>query len=336
MRFSCKTTLKSCKEVFSLRGAFFLLSKLLYSLPIGGPMKKAPKFLLYTSLFLCLGAGIRTLTGDFAENYLIQPSGQDSSWATPKDESIRPILEQKYTYLGRGMQAYVFLAEDGEHVLKLFKPLFPAFSYSLFGKNFKLGLSKVPFAREFFTLLSPNSGKAQQNKDFQSYFNAFSLVQEETQLRYLHLAKTDYLNHKLELYDKIGVKHLLDLDSTCFLIQKKADLFYPTLSSLVQKGQIEEAKELIDSFVKLSFRFIKQGIVNPTTLKKNFGSIGHKAVQIDVGRIFTKENLGLNEAPTTSQIAHSTSTLKKWLSEEAPALSDYLEVSIAKEKETYD
>lgn len=299
-------------------------------------MKKTPKILIYTSLFLLLNGALKNLTGDFSESFLLKPAAATSDWANDKNEAIRPVLNQKYTYLGRGLQAYAFLSEDGEHVLKVFKPLFPAFSYSLFGKKFKLGLSKIPFARELFLAFSPNTLDPQKEKDFLSYTNSFSFLQEQTGLEYLHLAETEDLNHKLELYDKIGVQHFLNLDTSCFLIQKKADLLYPTLGSLIKNQEIDKAKELIDSFVSLSFEFIQKGILSPTTLKKNFGCVGLKAIQIDVGRVFKKEDLGKNEAPSTEQIYHSTSTMKKWLKDEAPELSVYLEEAIQKQKEIYE
>ncbi|MES2198741.1 MAG: hypothetical protein V4489_01040 [Chlamydiota bacterium] len=298
-------------------------------------MKKWMKATLYIAGFFTLNTVCRGLTDDFSMDHLVRPSPKNSKWArTDEPVDIKEVLAQKYTYLGKGKQAYVFVSEDGTHVFKLFKPHFPYFHYHLFGKPCKLGVSKLPFAKSFFEKRYAMQCEEQKENEFQSYVNSFELLKEETQLEYLHLAQTDHLQHKLQLYDKIGILREVDLDNTCFLIQKKTDLLYPTLASLIKKGETEKAKELIQSFVDLSFRFIIAGIDNPTTVDKNFGCIDLKPVQIDVGRVLVMEQFE-KTGPKIDQIYYSVHHMKKWLTPKSKALCLFLEETVETQKNTY-
>ncbi len=298
-------------------------------------MKKSIKTLLYVAGFFVLNTTCRNLTDDFSQDDLILPEPKNSVFASmPEPENLDSILAQKYTYLGKGKQAFVFASEDKRHVLKLFKPAFPPFTYHLFGKPYKLGLSKLPFAKTIFANICNRECAEQKKADFLSYVNSFELLKNETRLEYLHLAETDHLQHKLKFYDKIGVLRELDLDKSCFLIQKKTDLLYPTLGSLIKQGKTDEAKRLLKSFVDLSFAFINKGIDNPTTVEKNFGCIGLEAVQIDVGRVLIAEDFE-EQGPKTDQIYHSVHHMKKWLAPRSEVLNAYLDELVESGKNSY-
>ncbi len=299
-------------------------------------MKKWIKVTLYTAIFFTLNTVCKGLTDDFSLNHLVRPSLKGSRWArTDEPKDLKNILAQKYTYLGKGKQAYVFVSEDGEHVFKLFKPHFPYFHYHLLGKPCKIGVSKLPFAKSIFEKIYTKQCEEQKEKEFQSYVNSFELLKEETELEYLHLAQTDHLQHKLQLYDKIGILREVDLDDTCFLIQKKTDLLYPALASLIKKGETEKARQLIQSFVNLSFQFILKGIDNPTTVDKNFGCIGLKPVQIDVGRVLVMESFA-KTGPNLDQIYYSVHHMKKWLTPRSKILCEYLEEMVEIQKNTHN
>jgi hypothetical protein len=199
-------------------------------------MKNWTKAALCITAFFTLNTVCKILTDDFSTDHLVPPTAADSKWAhTGEPPQIQKILKQKYTYLGKGKQAYVFASEDKEHVLKLFKPHIPYFHYRLFGKPCKIGISKIPFARTILEKAYAEQGEELKEKEFQSYVNSFELLKKETQLEYLHLAETDHLQHKLQIYDKIGILREIDLDSSCFLIQKKTDMLYPSLASLIKR-----------------------------------------------------------------------------------------------------
>lgn len=298
-------------------------------------MKRWAKLTIYTAVFFTLNTVCKSLTDDFSLNHLVLPSSRDSKWARiDEPANLKNILAQKYTYLGKGKQAYVFVSEDGEHVFKLFKPHFPYFHYHLFGKPCKIGVSKLPFAKTIFEKTHRKECEEQKEKEFQSYVNSFELLKEETELEYLHLSQTNHLQSKLQIYDKIGILREVDLDNTCFLIQKKTDLLYPSLASLIRNEDTQKAKQLIESFVDLSFKFILKGIDNPTTVDKNFGCIGLKPVQIDVGRVLVMEDFE-KTGPNLDQIYYSVHHMKKWLAPRSKILCEHLEEIVEKQKNTH-
>ncbi len=299
-------------------------------------MKKPLKILIYVSVFFMLNAACKKLTDNFSTNHLIKPASQDSKWNLHQDSLLSSTaLKQTYKYLDKGKQAHVFISEDGQHILKLLKPAHPHFAISILSKSYSIGLSTLPFAQSLSSFFYEKKQNEQRDLDFLSYTNSFNLLKEETELEYLHLAETDHLQQKLTIYDKIGVLHTLDLDKTCFILQKKADLLYPTLAALILKNELEKAKILIDNFVHLSFQFIDKDIVNPTTIEKNFGCIGLKPVQIDVGRVLTALDLGKTPRIEPEHIYRSTRHMKKWLTVKSPPLCQYLEESIEVRKKKY-
>lgn len=288
-------------------------------------MKRSYQVALYLSSFLALNFLCKSLTDDFSTHFLVPAADKGSIWnISQQPAGLKELLSQKYTYLSKGKQAYVFISEDQKHVLKLFKPPAPFLEVPLFGKKFHIGLAKIPFVKSLCIDYSSPSYQTVRDLEFQSYINSYHLLPEKTLLEYLHLAQTDHLNTQLKIFDKIGVLHTINLDSTCFLIQKKTDLLYPTLSTLLKHKEIEQAKLLLSNFVDFYFDLIDQDIVNPTTLEKNIGCIDFRPVQIDVGRVLRPQDLGHEEKVPLTQIYKSTSHMKKWLKTRSPSLYLYI------------
>jgi hypothetical protein len=299
-------------------------------------MNTLKKVLFSLTAFFALNSTCKWLTDDFSLDHLLKTPPSDSRWATFEqiDSSITSALNQPYTYLGKGKQAFVFVSEDGEHVLKLFKPALPFWSVKLFGKPFKISLSKLPLFPTLCSYLYADKHEEQRENDFQSYVNSFTLLKEETQLEYLHLAKTSHLLKALTIYDKIGVKRHIDLDSTSFLLQKKTDMLYPTLHHMIRNKEGKKAKELLEAFVELSVTFIQKGIIKPTTVEKNFGCIGLKPIQIDVGRVLTAQDLAINDTSSFSEkLDLATHHMKKWLLVRDPFLAQDLDALITFQKQ---
>ena len=322
---------------------FFYLMNLLHKILLDiiddfrSLMKKPLKFFIYAFVFFTLNIGCKHLTNNFSINHLIKPASKDSKWNSfEKSKPLPCLLNQNYRYLDKGKQAHVFISEDGNYILKLLKPASPHFNVPLLGKSYSIGFSTLPLAQTLSSFFYQEKQKKQIEVDFQSYTNSFTLLKEETELEYLHLTETDYLCQKLKIYDKIGILHTIDLDKTCFILQKKANLLYPTLNALIQENEIDKAKILIDNFVRLSFQFINKGIINPTTIEKNFGCIGLKPVQIDVGRILTAADLNIEKEPSPESIYRSTRHMKKWLANKNPSLFQYLEETIEIQKNKHN
>lgn len=167
-------------------------------------------------------------------------------------------LDQPYRYLSAGNQTYAFVSEDGKYVLKLFR----------------------------------NTSSAQ--KALQGYTLAYTEFKEETALFSLHFAQTTNLKKTVEVKTRWGRKYTLDLDTTCFVLQEKAELIFPYLKRLRKN---EELKAAITSLLSLVQQREEKGIADrDKAVSHNYGFVGTRPVQIDGGYLFKGEAKGAYEA----------------------------------------
>ncbi|HKZ00419.1 MAG TPA: hypothetical protein VJ112_04570 [Rhabdochlamydiaceae bacterium] len=223
---------------------------------------------------------------------------------------VKAILSQKFTYYSKGSQSYVFISEDQKYILKLFK------RYVYEPRSFLayIPLSFNPFFREHQAKLQKKSAT------FQACATAYREIKERCGMVYLHLNPTKHQLPKGDLVDKRGKKYELDFDQTCFQLQKKAQLIYPRIAELMQAGEVAQAKEIISSIFDTLDEFGKKGICeNDPILRKNFGLIDDRAVQIDVGKMKINEERKKNQAYKL-EIEGISLRFKQWLAENYPQL----------------
>ncbi|HSX11971.1 MAG TPA: hypothetical protein VLF61_00580 [Rhabdochlamydiaceae bacterium] len=232
----------------------------------------------------------------------------------PLEMAATPLkLEGKFRYLGRGLQSFSFLSEDGKQVLKIFNN---RYQNRLFWLQFCPSLEWVNKKREM--------AKYKLERNFKSYQIAFEELKEETGLLYFHPAPTTHLKQTVTLVDKLGIEHPLDLDSTAFLVQKKATLFYPYLHSLMEKNGLLEAKEALHAFIAFLKARAEKGIGdNDALVRTNFGFIEGRPMQIDVGPFYRNSALKETEV-RQKELIQSTLNLKHWLEAHYPPLATYL------------
>jgi hypothetical protein len=188
---------------------------------------------------------------------------------------VDAILSQPFTYLARGSQAFAFISEDGQYVLKLFK------QHKWHPKHI-LGYIPLPFNPYYKNYLF-RQGK--QHAVLSSCMAALLHVKEDTGVLFAHLNPRPLSIPPMTLTDKHGKPWVLDLSNSCFLLQKKADLFYPHIQKLMEQGDTEGAKASITSTLELLDRFFSMGVFeNNAILRKNFGFIGNEAIQFDIGK----------------------------------------------------
>lgn len=123
--------------------------------------------------------------------------------------------------------------------------------------------------------------------------------------------------------DKLGIEHPIDLNQHEFFIQKKASLIPEKIDEEMKKGNIEGAKETIHSlFALINGRIEKKISDADANLKKNFGFIDGKAIQIDVGR-FSKTEFSKGRA--LNSLNKRKEDLHHWINQHYPELSTYFE-----------
>ena len=251
-------------------------------------------------------------TGQFELYKICSSLAPSAAWELPEPTEkqlaeVRSILDEPFTFLGKGGQSFVFASDT--HVIKFFR----------------LSRLRLPLWLEYFPLLAPyrlriaTEKREQLEKDFSSTLTAWKELPQETGLVFVHLNKTGFLQKRVTIVDKIGVAHTLEMDGMEFVIQKRAQLFYPHLEQQWRSGTLEKA---LSSFVALLKKRCALGVEDlDPNLKGNFGFVGSQAIQIDIGR-FERADAGWDPQAELERIV---APLKPWLEERDPALVEYLD-----------
>lgn len=285
------------------------------------------KLCLFALCFVATQRFCRKQTDTFALYKILSPLTHHSEWETPplpahELVNIQEILNQPFHYLARGAQCYVFVSDDHQYVIKFFR------LYHLL-PPFWTKLPLPPFLRPY-GLAKIAQKEKELERDFISYKIAFEQMREQTGLLYVHLNKTDHLHQKIHIFDRLNICHELELDQMEFLVQKRADLLYPTLDRIATCDGISAGCEALSRLVDLLVLRCEKGIFDKDPdLNTNFGFIGHTPVQIDVGRYRILEGSQPGSVDR-DEIIRITDNLNQWLRAKHPELSDHLETQLSK------
>lgn len=234
---------------------------------------------------------------------------------------VDSILDQKFTYLGKGCQAYVFVSEDGNYVLKFFK--YQRFRPQAFLKYFDF----IPAVHDYRQMKIEKKRKLLDGV-FNSWKIAFENLKEETGLIFVHLNKTTNIDKTLLLYDKMGLEHHIKLDHMEFLLQKKAEMLCPTIEKLMNAGHVDQAKQLISRIISMLLSEYSRGFAdNDHALMQNTGVYEGNPIHIDVGQ-FVKNNDVKQPEVYKHQLFSKTYRFRIWLEEHFPELGRYLEIEL--------
>lgn len=282
-------------------------------------------FLLLSFILLAYGSSrlYYGVTGGFTIGNITSDFAYDTRWDTTplSDEDsllVDQITSQKFSYLGKGCQSYVFQSEDGKYVLKFFK-------YQRFRPQIFLNyLTFIP-GMDAYRLGKIDKKQKKLEGVFESWKIASDYLKEESGLIFVHLNKTDNLKKQLTIYDKMGFEHVVDLDQMEFMIQKKATMYCAHINDLMKKNEEEKAKQLLTNTITLILSEYKRGLAdNDHALMQNTGVYHDKPFHIDVGQFVLNE-----EAKTDSfmkqQLFNKTYKFRIWLHKNHPRLAVYLE-----------
>ncbi|MES2121292.1 MAG: hypothetical protein V4492_00770, partial [Chlamydiota bacterium] len=115
------------------------------------------------------------------------------------------------------------------------------------------------------------------------------------------------------------------LTSSSFLLQKKADLFYPHIQDLMCHSLIDDAKHAITSTIELIDRFIDLGVYeNNAILRKNFGFINNEAMQFDIGKF----KFDASRHPDKREIRVVTKNFRRWIGKNYPDLASHFDATL--------
>ena len=226
-------------------------------------------------LFLCIGSLSLLLTDNFQLNKIALCSTLSPS-DTPLEPHIHAILNQKFHYLAKGSQSYVFASEDGRYVIKFFKdPCKHLYSWTWIGSQL---IKKGP--RWVWKTLHADKRQQKWDRHLASLHSAAALRQE-TGILYAHLEGTTRLNLPLVITDKIHIAHTLELDTLPFVLQKRATPLQEHLRTLT----LAEKEQCLEAARNLLRALEEKGLVYTDNKIENWGFVEGRPMLIDLGCI---------------------------------------------------
>lgn len=261
------------------------------------------------------GFSIARITSEFPF-----PCSWEDSGLISTDKEIDAILAQPFSYLGSGGQCFAFASQDGRYVIKFFKTRF------------------IKFGALYFQTMPCFSKTTQQRKidkalfklrrDFNSYAIAAHDLKQETGILYVHLNKSAHLDKTLFITDKLGIGHHIDLDRFEFAIQRRAELAYPHIESLIKNHELEKAKQAMASLIHLSKMRCEKGIFDEDAkIERNFGFLDAQPIFIDIGR-FVKDPSRKDPAIYQRDLALIARQMHTWITSYYPDLLSYFQEAL--------
>lgn len=227
------------------------------------------------------------------------------------------IFNQKFKYLSKGCQTYVFESEDSKYVIKFIR-------YHRYSLPFWL---KVCDFLQDYKIKRQRYKASLLNASLNSYNAAYKFLKDETATVYVHLHKTGHINKKIQILDKLNRKYWINLDTTGFLVQRKAKNFSDVLEE--NKNNDEELKKLTCSFLQTTKSIYLKGFNNDDyNCVKNSGYIDNRVIHTDVGS-FLEKNLSDKRA-FEKEFTRFVAYFKKWAEKNAPELIGYVDEEIKK------
>lgn len=267
------------------------------------------------------------LTDDFRHTNITYELPFNPEWETPlpdaqEREQLKAILEQPFTYLGKGAQVYAFGSEDGKYVLKFFKfkHIRPSFLIEW--------LPPIEFKQATI-----EKKKRKVYNVFKGYKIAFERDRIHTGLEYIHLNKTTNLHLTAHLVDKIGRQHTLNLDDTVFILQKRGVTLRTQLANDLNQQQRQAAEKHIYDLLAMYLQEYKKGIFDRDHgVPQNSGFIGETPFHLDVGK-FSYSEAFKNPEFYEKDLVWVTLKIKIWLEknypQEAPHLVHFMQTTLS-------
>lgn len=239
---------------------------------------------------------------------------------TPEQkESLATILHQPFHYIGKGCQFYAFESEDGRYVLKFFKQ-----------KHLRslTWLRTFPMPAYFQKSCEEKIAKREERvrKLFSSCQLAFERLSEETGILFLHLNRLPFLDLSLMITDKIGLKHMIQLDDYEFVLQKKAVCLEKAFEGLSD----EQVRQKVRLLVELVAKRCEKGIADhDRSFAQNvaFCAFEERAVFIDIGQFYLEETIKKPEEKQ-KELQRRLGNLRFWTARYYPALVSVVDKEI--------
>lgn len=242
------------------------------------------------------------------EGPLFLPSRSDLS------EEVLEILQQPFTYLGKGRQCFVFESADHKTVIKFFNQSYtqmPWYEAFLFNQEWK--------RKELFK-------RAQRKRYYlSSYLLAEKELKEETALLFVHQGGCAKKLPQLHITDRASRNWSLDLNQIPFILQKKGESFYHSLEQVATLEGSAGMQRWIDQYLDfLALRMEKQIADADQDTEHNLGVLDGHICLLDPGRLYREEQLQ-DPKRRKEEWERATRQLRSWLQSHHPSACLYLD-----------
>lgn len=285
-------------------------------------IKKLLILLLVVGAIYGTGRLYYAFTAGFTVGNISSDLAYNAKWQThplslQEKGEIEGALDQKYTYLGKGCQSYVFASADGKYVLKFIK-------YQRFRPQFWLNPFTFIPAIDDYQQKKAEEKTVKLEKIFRSWVLAYEKLPNESGVLFVHLNKTPQWQKKVVIQDKLGLKHNLEIGNMEFLLQRRAKMFCKEIDSLMGRGQEHAAMQLIDRLFSMLISEYERGYAdNDHALMQNTGVLEGYPIHIDVGQ-FIYNDIVKNPKVYNQEIYDKTYKLRLWLDKRYPELALHL------------
>ncbi len=281
-------------------------------------------FLLIALIGLGLERTYNYLNDGFYVSYIYPEFSHRENWQPPLQTSlietqVKEILNQKFTYLGKGAQFYAFESADGQYVLKIVKQKHTRASW---WEQIPLKIASLEKSR----VESLNRKQKRIQQLLESVKLSYEELPEETGIIYVHLTPTNHLNTKLIFFDKIGFKYTFEADNSEFILQKKATPLLTAIDKAMSQNNLAGAVAILQKIRDLYCNCAAKGIVDKdkaqTALMRNLGILQNKVIFIDVG-LLSKDPEIINTENINSDIMLRSKGFISWIQKNHPILTPY-------------
>lgn len=272
---------------------------------------------LYLSMRLYFNA-----TDDFRLSNITYHMPYQKNWEIPspsteEEQRLQTILNQEFSYLGKGAQSYAFSSDDGKYVLKFFK--FKHLRPSVFQDM----LPSIGFIKKY----KDKQAARKQRKlygVFQGYKLAYDLHKSESGLLFIQLNISGNPKRTVVVRDKIGLKRTVALEKIPFIVQEKGQTLRVVLGDLLQKGDVAAAEDRIGKIFDLYASEYSKGIYDHDHgVMQNTGFVGDRPIHLDVGKMVNEETMRQTDV-AKKDMHHVEDKINFWIKKFYPAYSDRL------------
>lgn len=288
-----------------------------------GLTKRILLWLVAIAVIMFISARIYyALTDDFRMSNITHEMPYTSAWeikqlSQDEELQLQKMLNQPYSYLGKGSQSYAFASADGNYVLKFFK--FKHLRPSWF-------LDLLPPVGPIKTYQDKQTARKKRKLFgvFNSYKLAYDVDKEESGLIYIQLNMSGNSERHVILEDKLGLTYDVDLQGVPFVLQKRGVVLREVLDQLLQNNDLETAKQRIGQIFEMYAQEYSKGVFDHDHgVMRNVGFYQAQPFHLDVGKLLSDESMR-QKAIARQDALLVVSKIKEWIHKNYPQHEEQL------------